>query len=399
VRGARLRTVTLLASFLVGGLPLAPPAAQAAFPGINGKIAFDTDRDAGNIDVYMMQADGSGPTRLTTDPSFDADPAWSPDGTRIAFRSDRDGNPEIYVMNADGSGQTNLTNEGSEDQEPAWSPDGNKITFASDRDGDSEIFVMNADGSSPVQLTDNILFDDAHPAWSPDGSKIAFDSDRDGNLEIYVMNAADGSGPTNLTDDPNHDFEPNWSPDGTKIAFTTERDGNDEVYVMSATDGSGQANLTNDPEDDSSPTWSPDGTRISFATNRLGTDEVFVMAAADGSGQTNLTNNLPASDSNPDWQRMFTKEVTLKAKPKKVEEGEKTRLKAKVSPCEGHEGDVVEFYRKKKRIATKKSNAECVAKAKVKVKKTTKFTAVSPEQDADHLAGTSKPVKVKAVEG
>jgi Tol biopolymer transport system component len=394
---ARFGTALLLMVALLGGTPA--PQAGAAFPGINGKIAFDTDRDAGNIDIYMMQEDGSSPTRLTTDPGLDVEPAWSPDGTRIAFSTNRDGNYEIYTMNADGSGQTNLTNDNGDDRDAAWSPDGTKITFASERDGDSEIFVMNADGSSPVQLTDNILFIDARPAWSPDGSKIAFDSDRDGDNEIYVMSAADGSGQTNLSDDSSLDVEPTWSPDGSKIAFRTNRDGNREVYVMNATDGSGQANLTNNPENDFSPSWSPDGTRISFTTNRLGTDEVFVMAAADGSGQTNLTNNLPASDGSPDWQRMFTKGVTLKAKPKKVEGGEKAKLKAKVSPCEGHEGDVVEFYRKKKRFATKKSNGECVAKLKVKVKKTTKFTAISPEQDADHLAGTSKPVKVKVQDG
>ncbi|MGH2765470.1 MAG: TolB family protein, partial [Actinomycetota bacterium] len=234
--------------------------------------------------------------------------------------------------------------------------------------------------------------DDDDPAWSPDGSKIAFSTDRDGNLEIYVMNAADGSGQTNLTNDGEDDREPGWAPDGSRIAFRANR-GGFEIYVMNA-DGSGQTNLTNSPGGDVSPTWSPDGTRIAFATSRLGFNEIFVMNA-DGSGQTDLTNNLPASDGSPDWQRMFSKVVTLKAKPKKLEKGEKTRLKATVSPCEGHEGDVVEFYRKKKLIGTKATTDACVAKMKVKVRKTTRFTAVSPEQDVDHLAGTSKPVKVK----
>ena len=83
------------------------------------------------------------------------------------------------------------------DRSPAWSPDGSRIAFESFRDRNHEIYVMNADGSDVIQLTDNRGFDRS-PAWSPDGSRIAFDSDRDGNDEIYVMNA-DGSGQTNLT--------------------------------------------------------------------------------------------------------------------------------------------------------------------------------------------------------
>jgi hypothetical protein len=87
--------------------------------------------------------------------------------------------------------------------------------------------------------------------------------------------------------------------------------------------------------------------------------------------------------------------VTLKAKPRKVDPGDRTRLRAKVDPCAGHEGDVVQFFRKKKRIATKQSNGSCVAKVKVKVPRTSVFRAVSPQQDDDHLKGTSKKVKVR----
>jgi hypothetical protein len=89
------------------------------------------------------------------------------------------------------------------------------------------------------------------------------------------------------------------------------------------------------------------------------------------------------------------KNVKLKATPRRVEEGERTRLRARVTPCAGHEGDVVQFFRKKKRIATKTSNASCVARLRVKVPRTTVFRAVSPKQDDDHLAGTSRKVKVR----
>ena len=130
---------------------------------------------------------------------------------RIAFRVEGDGNIEIYVMYADGSNQVNLTNNTAFDSEPAWSPDGSKIAFVSvvsERDGNIEIYVMDADGSNQVNLTNNVASDD-NIAWSPDGSKIAFLSSRDGNGEIYVMEA-DGSNQVRLTNTANN-FNPVWS--------------------------------------------------------------------------------------------------------------------------------------------------------------------------------------------
>src|SRR5882672_2828887 len=150
--------------------------------------------------------------------------------TQLAFVSTADGNPEIYVINSNGTGSTRLTLHPAADVKPAWSPDGTKIAFQSDRDGNAEIYVMNADGSNPVRLTNDAAYD-AQPAWSPDGAKIAFTSDRDGNTEIYVMNA-DGSNPMRLTNDAADAAEPAWSPDGAKIAFTSDRDGNVDIYVM-----------------------------------------------------------------------------------------------------------------------------------------------------------------------
>ena len=300
-----LGTVATLVAVLTVLLPNRTAGVSVIANSPAGRIAFASDRD-GNFEIYVMNADGSGVTRLTNNPASDGAPAWSPDGSRIAFVSERDGNVEIYVMNADGTGQTRLTNNPDGDQVPVWSPDGGQIAFYSDiRDGidilNSGIYVMNADGSGVTGLSNDPAFDYA-PDWSPDGSKIAFISSREGNYDLYVMNA-DGSGVTKLTDDlPWHAY-PAWSPDGSRIAFMAELDGNVDIYVMN-TDGSGQTRLTDHPAKDYLPHWAPDGSRIAFSSQRDGNWEIYVMNA-DGSGVTRVTNN-PAEDGGAAWSASGT---------------------------------------------------------------------------------------------
>jgi Tol biopolymer transport system component len=257
-------------------------------------------------EIYVSGADGTGATNLTEESglfSDDREPAWSPDGTRIAFSSLREGafeaGSDIYVMNADGTGRIRLTDTSHVDGEPAWSPDGSRIAYTRCCPGDnSEIFVMNADGTSVANLTDHPGWDSS-PAWSPDGGSIAFDTNRDDvdGSEIYVMNA-DGTDQRNLTNSGLQDFSPAWSPDGNRIAFVS--DGGD-IYVMER-DGSGRSRLTTRTEVNLAPAWSGDGTRIAFSSYDAGNPEIFVMQA-DGTGAVNVTKSSPV-ERNPAWRPM-----------------------------------------------------------------------------------------------
>jgi Tol biopolymer transport system component len=292
--------------------PTAPPHTPTPFPtpilppAGNGKIAFESSRSGmSQANIHVMEADGANPINLTPEPFLDSFAVWSPDGTKMAFSSDRDGNHEIYVMNANGSNPVRLTNNPAVDVDPSWSPDSAKLTFYSDRDGNQEIYIINADGSNQIRLT-NTPQSEFDATWSPDGGTIAFTSDRDGNREIYAMNA-DGSNQTNLTNRPEGtDSNPAWSPDGTRIAFSSGRSGSG-IFVMNR-DGTNVIRLTVSPPGnviDGGSAWSPDGTKIAFHRTLGGPGgnaEIFVMNA-DGSNQTNITNNL-ALDIRPDWQRV-----------------------------------------------------------------------------------------------
>jgi Tol biopolymer transport system component len=273
---------------------LAPPHFGAlATDSAQGRIAFVSNRD-GNNEIYVMNADGSGVTRLTDNPAIDQDPAWSPDGTRLAFASTRDGNLELYVMNADGSGVTRLTTDPAKDLRPAWC--GTRIAFDSDRYLQSfpDIYVMNDDGTGVTRLTTDNAASDEYPAWSPSCDRIAYSYDPYGTAaSIYVMNV-DGSGIHSLGGSGRNRF-PAWSPDGTRIAFSSERDdpGNSrEIYVMNA-DGTQPTRLTVDSSFHiyDFPAWSSDGAQIAFQSYATAAPGIYVMNA-DGSGVTQLADSV-----------------------------------------------------------------------------------------------------------
>src|SRR6266508_1777998 len=142
---------------------------------VQGRTTFDSNKDGeriafasnkgDDIDIYVMNADGSDVRQVTDEPGGDSFPAWSPEGTKIAFHRFRGETFDIYLINADGSGLRQLTSDPATDRFPAWSPDGNAMVFASDRDGDYDIYTMHADGSALEKLTD-LPDDEGLPAWS-----------------------------------------------------------------------------------------------------------------------------------------------------------------------------------------------------------------------------------------
>lgn len=278
-----MRVVVCCAVFvaLVAGVPRAEAATGTVEPG--SQIVYVSTEDHSSGEIHVLTAVGD--ARLTNNTFSDGYPQLSPDGTKVAFYSDRDGNAEIYVMNADGSNPVNVTNDPASDFGVTWSPDGSRLAFRSDRDGNAEIYVMDADGSNPVNVTNQPSSGEWAPDWSPDGSKILFISDRDGNGEIYGMDA-DGSNQLNLTNDPGGDYGPRWSPDASMVSFQSDRDGDFEVFTMGS-DGSSQTNLTNNGTDDFGATWSPDGARLAYMADAVGGDDIWVMDT-DGSNRTAL---------------------------------------------------------------------------------------------------------------
>lgn len=226
-------------------------------------IAFvDSREENGDLvnDLWVMQADGTGRRKLAK-AAFNF--SWSHDG-RLVYTSVADfGDVHLRIVNADGSGDVRLTNRAA--FEPAWSPDGSRIAFVTL--GARDIFLINPDGSGEVNLTRG-RSDDEGPAWSPDGSRILFTLgplDQPSKTQIAVMNP-DGGDRAILTDHPGLDFEPAWSPDGSKIAFTRSEDtGDSEIYAMNA-DGSGLTDVTNRPDSrETTPDWNGRGGAVEMA--------------------------------------------------------------------------------------------------------------------------------------
>jgi Tol biopolymer transport system component len=271
-------------------------------------------------DIYTVNLEDGEVKRLTYTEQcggcFNLQPTWSPDGSQIAFTSNRGGDFDIYVMKSDGSDQRRLTNMAGRDSSPAWSPRGDQIAFVNGGDttfagmvnstvcNHPNIYLVSADGGLPVKLTDKGANTD--PSWSPDGKRIAFTSDRDGDYEIYLLDVG-GDRLVQLTyNEGVDDVDPSWSPDGASIAFgrgyakwdfcrmegiienplgpDTSAWGAD-LYVVGV-DGSGLERLTFNGNN-SDPAWSSNGSGLAFTKGGDAGFELFYVELA-GLSQTRV---------------------------------------------------------------------------------------------------------------
>jgi TolB protein len=302
------------------GVLVAVPAALGTPPGKDGRIAYMVKDRAGHWQVWVANSDLSGAKKLTHG-HFDSGWAvWSPNGKRLAFDSSRtDHTPnnshhvnDVFVMKADGSGVKRLTDSKGVNGDDAWSPNGSSIAFDSDRGsrkGFGAIYIIRANGTKLRQLTHpRPPLSDYKPRFSPDGAHLVFTRERGtadfGPAALFTMRL-DGSHLQRLTPFSLHADDSDWSPDGKRVVFDgyPRSEAFGDIYVVDA-NGGRVLNLTRDTDGQADPAWSPDGTKILFLDNRrvsgIGRTGLATMNP-DGSGRQFIsTKNLEAHQA--DWQ-------------------------------------------------------------------------------------------------
>ena len=283
--------------------PSAPSAmVTPCSPRVCARIAYDFTpggKAGGPTYVYSMNPDGSNKKQLAKG----ARPSWSPDHLKIAYVSYVN-KYDIFTMNGDGSGVTQLTSSPSEDQDPSWSPDGKFIAFASNRGKTYDIWIMESNGANPVQLTTADDANESNPAWSPDGKRIAYSSISNvtGAWEVHIIDIA-----TKVVTVPpvavKKAYYPAWSPDGMRLAFASEQSVEScGIWILDMTStatiapfkGAGYGRCTH-------PSFSPDGKRLVF-TNYYLDGSMIQSANVDGTnGYWGLTSGPPTVSSSPSW--------------------------------------------------------------------------------------------------
>jgi TolB protein len=297
-----------------------PPAEGEGPDELTGRITYVRLVFGCQPDIYIMEANGSNATELTSDPALDDESDLSPDGTQVVYFTGRGGTAQIHVMNADGSDDRALTSGSGGDTSPRWSADGSRIAFS--RSG--SIAIMNADGSDVKILMEPQPSGVAEPcragsfvgSWSPDGQRIVYYSailrpEGANSFWICTVNI-DGSPPQVLVSEPADKLhaEPYWSPDGRYIAFRDDRDGNCsvgggscnyDIYILDLETGE-ETNVTRHPSLDIEPAWSPDGEWIIFASNREDPNFDLYVVRPDGTGLQRVLNDPDSKDSYPSWR-------------------------------------------------------------------------------------------------
>ncbi len=247
------------------------------------RIAYVTK--AGNeYRLEVADADGEGTHVALRSNEPIISPAWSPDGTRVAYVSFENKKPVVYVQNLITRQRTVLANYKGSNSAPSWSPDGNRLVLALSRDGSTQSYIVNADGSGLRRLTSSSGID-TEPQFSADGQSIYFTSDRSGGPQIYKMSVAGGDA-QRVTFKGAYNISPRVSPDGKTLAYISRRDGSFQLYVMDLSNG--QELRLSDTAKDESPSFSPNGKYIMYATE-TGRRGSLAVVSVDGRVKQRLT--------------------------------------------------------------------------------------------------------------
>lgn len=271
------------------------------------KLAFVSNRDGERLkgaaaretqNVYIGDYDGANQRRISVAQTLELAPVWSPDVQSIAYTSYLTGYPDIIVAEIYKARHTRPArgNERIHNTLPAWSPDGSKLAFMSPRDnGNAEIFVMNRDGSNLRRLT-NHPASDVTPTWAPSGNQIAFTSDRTGRPQIWIMNA-DGSGQQQLTRETWCD-RPTWSPAPyNEIAYASQAGGGYDIKIYDFATSSVKS-ITHGEGSNESPAFSPNGKHLAFISSRAGKYQIFTVDR-DGNNVRQITRS--GENKYPNW--------------------------------------------------------------------------------------------------
>lgn len=269
----------------------------------SSKIVYaHRDGRGGHKEIYVCDYDGYNPHPIRIFNSISLTPRWSPDNTKIAFTTYREGNPDIDVFSLETNSLLSFQHYSGLNTTPAWSPDGEKIAFCSSMNGYPDIYVGDAHGRNLQRLTYAVHSGNNSPVWNPKtGAQIAFVSDRSGIAQLYVMDA-DGSNVQRLINEGGWVDAPSWSPDGQFIAFMWKRKGeggNFDLYLLEVATRR-WIQLTQDQRQNENPSWAPDSKHLVFSSNRSGTYQLYTMLA-NGKNVKRITEK--GENTNPNWSK------------------------------------------------------------------------------------------------